>query len=260
MLWTVLLETLGIGTVLFTLRDVFHDIFHPTRTGSLSDLIDWLGSRLFGHTKFRPAIGPACLVTVIAAWVFFIGIGFALIYLPLIPNDIGAQVITGMRDRIVHALYLSFGSVATFQIFDIDLNRNWLKLVVAFQWLVGISLITASVSWLVLLYPALERMRFVAIKTLALVEVEERRGHSSLNEGLLTAMADRVLQARIDLILFPILLNFYPSDPSQTLGSALPHLLRFAEQATNSASSEALNSAGIELTVPLERFARMLTD
>jgi hypothetical protein len=56
-------EAAGTLIILFTLRDVFHDIFHPTRSGSLSDFAGKAGSRLFLRTKLRPAVGPACLGT-----------------------------------------------------------------------------------------------------------------------------------------------------------------------------------------------------
>ena len=61
MLKTVVLEFMGATLVLFTLRDVFHDIFHPTRSGSLSDFIGRLGSKFFLRTSLRPAIGPVSL-------------------------------------------------------------------------------------------------------------------------------------------------------------------------------------------------------
>ena len=38
-------------------------------------------------------------------------------------------------------------------------ETNWLRLVISLEGLIGISMITASVSWTVLLYPALARSR-----------------------------------------------------------------------------------------------------
>jgi len=258
---TAIQEILGLALIFFAFQNVFRDIFHPTRSGSLSDFIGALGSRLFVHTKLRAAIGPACLVAVIFSWVALTGIGFALVYLPLIPGEIGGQISSGTADRILHSLYLSFGSIATFQTFDIDLHRSWLRLIVTIQGLVGLSLITASISWLVLLYPALERTRFLATKTFALVEVKERCNFSVLpDEGLLRSMADRVMQARIDLVLFPILLNFYARDPSQTLALALPHLQTMAEDASKPGFSEEVRSAGTQLLIALEKFADMLSE
>lgn len=104
MFLTLLIETTGVLIVLFTLRDVFHDIFHPTKSGSLSDFIGKAGSKLFRHTRLRPAIGPASLVTVIFCWVGLITIGFALIYFPLIPTQLSPNAASWrMGDRVMQA-------------------------------------------------------------------------------------------------------------------------------------------------------------
>ena len=79
-------------------------------------------------------------------------------------------------------------------------------------------MITASVSWLVLIYPALERTRFLAKRAFVLARAAETSRLARVeNENLIAAMADRVIQARIDLVLFPILMHFYPIDQNETL-------------------------------------------
>lgn len=262
MISTVLIEIAGVGVVLFTLRDVFHDIFHPTRSGSLSDFIGAVTSKGFRHTRFRPAVGPFALVAVILSWVIFLTIGFALIYFPLFPGPIQTNSATsGLADRILRSLSISLGSLDTFQTFDMYFRPAWLKLIVAVEGLFGICLITASVSWLVLIYPALERMRFLARRTFALVRAREKSGLKRIeNDFLLIDMADRVIQARIDLILFPILLNFFPTDSSQTLAEALPHLLRIANDGSDVSCSPQLRFAALQLNEALTDFSHMLSD
>ena len=72
-------------------------------------------------------------------------------------------------------------------------------------------MITASVSWTLLLYPALARSRQFARRASVLLEVEYRSGLSIVRElgvPLLLELAQAALQYRSDIILFPVLLNF----------------------------------------------------
>ena len=65
--------------------------------------------------------------------------------------------------RASPAQLLSFpGSLDTFETFDIEPRSGWLKLVIGVEELLGLAMITASVWWLVLLYPALSRNRSFA--------------------------------------------------------------------------------------------------
>lgn len=262
MLSTILIEVIGVFLVLFTVREVFHDIFHPTQTGSLSDLVGRSASRTLRHTWLRPAVGPLALVAVIFLWAMLLSIGFALIYFPFIPREIpiesGAHSLGG---RIIHSFSLSFGALATFQTFVSGFRQSWLTLVVAFQGVIGISMITASVSWLVLLYPALERTRFLARRTFALVKAQQVSGLDQIeNESLITDMADRLIQEQIDLTLFPILLHFYPRDSSQTLARALPHLQRIANECSQTHCSPQLRFAAAQLNEALVSFSQMLSE
>lgn len=259
---TILIEIAGAIVVLLTIREVFQDIFHPTRSGSLSDVIGRGYSKWFRHTFVRPAVGPLALVSVIASWVVLLTIGFALLYFPLIPSQIatGSGNI-GLGGRMIRSLAWSLGSRDTFQTFDMGLKRGPLELLVAFEGLTGISLITASVSWLVLIYPALERTRFLAKRTFIVMRAKEASGVPDVeSDFLLVDMADRVTQARIDLILFPILLNFHPADPNQTLARALPHLQRIAKDASDPGRSPQVRFAGAQLHEALTEFSRMLSE
>jgi hypothetical protein len=76
-------------------------------------------------------------------------------------------------------------------------------------------MITASVSWTVLLYPALARSRQFARRVSVLIEAEQRSGLSIVRElgvPLLLELAQAVLQFRIDITLFPVLFNFYAAE------------------------------------------------
>ena len=92
MLHIFALESAGTMVVLFTVHEIFRDIFHPTRTGTLSDAIGRGASLLLRHTRFRYALGPFALVMVLVVWVLLLCIGFAMIYLGLYPDHFASTV------------------------------------------------------------------------------------------------------------------------------------------------------------------------
>ena len=67
----------GVAIALWTLREVFKDLFQPTGSGALSS---WIGRSFFalGH-RFPPVIrlaGPLTIVAVIGCWIFLILVSF----------------------------------------------------------------------------------------------------------------------------------------------------------------------------------------
>ncbi len=261
----MVLEISGTVLVLFTLREVFRDIFHPTRFGNLSDVIGRGMSLLLRHTRLRPAAGPLALIAVLLAWIVLLCVGFAVIYLGLYPSDFTTTAgLDSLRwtSRILHCLYFSVGTLCTFQTFDLNPRTDWLRLIVAAQGLVGISMITASVSWLVLLYPALARQRATARLLTLATEAEERTGLSpdEHDPTFLIMLEQGIVQARLDLVLFPILLHFYALTPQYTLSAALPSACRFAREATRDDQSVKVRLCGTKLQIALEDLAKTLSE
>jgi hypothetical protein len=249
--------------VLYGLSEVFRDIFHPTQSGTLSELIGKGISRAFHHTRLRPAVGPIALVTVILCWDALLVGGFALIYSGLpadqLRGSFGAMPHSLAR-RYLESLYASLGAFDTFKTFNLSEQSDWLRLVIAMEGLIGITMITASVSWIVLLYPAYARSRLFGRRVSSLLEAEKRM-HTNivaeLGSGLLIELSSAVLQFRLDVILFPILLHFYPTDESATVSHVLPELVRFTAEAGQSTQAECRLSAA-QLQVALESLAEVL--
>ncbi|HEX6772592.1 MAG TPA: hypothetical protein VF126_11245 [Acidobacteriaceae bacterium] len=260
---SILLEGGGTLLVLFGIREVFRDIFHPTASGSLSDVVGRIASRLMQHTRLRPAVGPLSLVTVIVCWVILLATGFALIYCGILPREIAGSDGGGhgFPENFVRSLYFSLGAFDTFQTFNLAPQTNWPRLVISIEGLIGISMITASVSWLVLLYPALTRSRLFARRVSSLIEAG-RRAHYDLVEELgapfLMDLAKDVLQFRLDVILFPILLNFYSSNETSTVANVLPELHQIASQALAEGTTYSVEIAGRWLQVALEDLSEVL--
>jgi hypothetical protein len=123
-------------------------------------------------------------------------------------------------------------------------------------------MITASVSWTVLLYPALARSRQFARRVSVLNEAEERSGLSVVRElgvPLLLEVAQAVLQYRIDIILFPVLLNFYAAERESTIATVLPQVLHFAREAAE-CKDTAVRLGGVQLQIALDSLAKVISE
>jgi hypothetical protein len=261
----ILLEIIGTLIVLFGLREVFKDIFHPTHSGTLSEVVGRIMSLLMRRTRLRPAVGALSLVATIVCWIATLAIGFALIYWGLAPQQLFLPADASAHPaphEFLRCLYFSLGAFDTFQTFDLHPATNWLRLVITLEGLIGISMITASVSWTVLLYPALARSRRFARRVSVLVEAEERSGLSvvrDLGVPTLLELAQDVLQYRIDIILFPVLLNFYAAERESTIAFVLPEVLRFARQAVESEDNP-IRLGGIQLQIVLDILAKAISN
>lgn len=72
--------------------------------------------------------------------------------------------------------YFSLEVMTTLGLGDLIPTTDWLRILATGEALIGFSLVTASVSWIVLLYPALGRMRTLARRALILVNAEQSTG------------------------------------------------------------------------------------
>ncbi|MGQ5635808.1 MULTISPECIES: potassium channel family protein [unclassified Streptomyces] len=172
--WLVSLA--GVGLVMVALRDLFHTLWHPTRHAGLSRLVMtgmWrLARRLRARRRVVGLVGPLAMVTVVGLWAAVIILGWAIIYWPHMP---GAFTLTpgsraAQQPTLLDSVYLSLVTVATLGLGDITPAAGWLRLVSPLEALVGFALLTATVSWVLEVYPALTRRRVLAIRLALLRE------------------------------------------------------------------------------------------
>lgn len=256
----------GVVVVGLIVWQVFSDLFHPGGTGALSD---WIGRSLFTGFKRLPRLlplaGPVALVTVIAVWVGGLIVGFALIYLPTYPDAFRTStgaVPTG-SSRLLTALYFSFETLITLGYGDIVPESKTIRFVSATEGLVGFGLLTASVSAIVLLYPALSRMRLLARGVSHLVDAERASGIPLASTGsdvALSSLARDVTHARVDLIHFPIVYYFAANDPRASVAMWVHELSRFAHEASQSDRPDRVRLAGMALDAALHEFAGILEE
>lgn len=258
-------EIVGTLITLSALREIFSDIFHPARGGNLSEWIGRCCSKTLRHTRYRSAVGPIALIAVLLSWVLLLALGFAIIYFGVYPDDFvtTSPESLALLSRAIHCVYFSLGALCTFGTFDLNPRTDWLRLIVAIEGVIGISMITASVSWLVLLYPALERQRYIARHVSLLGEAEKESGLSSVTElgaPFLLRLSRELLQVRLDVWLFPISLYFYALQPEFTLAAALPMAQRFALEGMAPEQSSEIRLAATQLNISVRELGRTIAE
>jgi Ion channel len=263
-LWTIVP---GVLIVAFAFTEIFQDLFHPTHTGSLSD---WIGRTLFRVFRRWPralsSAGPLTIVMVILCWALLQALGFALIYWYAFPG--GFRLMNRENSQSPGGgfwtmFYFSIQVMTTLGMGDVMPKTDGLRILASLQALIGLALLTASVSSIVLIYPALGRMRALARRTTILIRASKQTGIGFVSPDAAAAIADlanAVIQTRVDLIHFPIVYYFHSDHRRSSLAAALPKLLDFAEAGAHTESAERVRLAAAVLRAALEDLAALLDE
>jgi Ion channel len=235
--WTVA----GAVLVLVALRDVFDTLFHPHGAGSVSLAVIrgvWSGMRAVarGNHAVLSLAGPIAFIMVLAVWGTLVIVGFALILWPHFPEGFatGAGVDLG-SGGFDDALYLSMVNLTSLGYGDIVPVGDPLRFLGPFETLIGLGLLTASISWILFLYRVLSDYRSLSHE-ISLVEDAERDSSARLEEiepevaaGILADLTSRLLAVRDDLVHSPIAYYFHPRDARHALPVLLPRLIEVAD-------------------------------
>lgn len=268
----VFFAIVGAALVLFTLRDIFHTLFHPSGSGAIGEFLSkWIWavfrgwSRLRGNKHQLPLAGPTSLVAIILSWAVLLWIGWGLLLWPFALHGFA------FNDRLTHqskyaildALYLSIMNLATVGASDVSPQAQWLRLFAPLEALIGFVLFTASVSWVLSIYPALER-RQSAANEIALIQDSEADGKSLTHTDpeyaadLLTELKASMVTLRGDLIQFPITYYFHALDERDNFAAVLSYLYSLALRLESETDSPTLNFAAHMLVASLHDMARIL--
>jgi len=231
--------------ILVACRDIFDSLLHPEGRATLARLVSrtvWLGFRRAGG--HRPHVfamaGPVGLVAVIATWALFLVVGWAPVFLPHVED--GFRRAPGARGGdLVDALNVSLVTLTTVGFGDATPETAWLRIVTPLEALLGFGLLSASVSWLLLVYPVLSRRRSLAYEV-SLIQREEREAGVRIEEldpgaadRLYAELTSRLIAAERDFVNFPITYYFSEPDPRFSLAATAPFLLELAQRGRGNA-------------------------
>jgi voltage-gated potassium channel Kch len=264
-----LITGVGAALLLLTLRDIFHTLWHPSAGGSLSEIIIraiWRAGRRRrrrGHPK--AVTGPVALLAVIVTWLALVVLGGALIYAPHLPESFvyGPGLDPREHSAFLDAMYLSAVTVGTLGFGDLVPADPWLRLVVPAQSLIGFALLTAAVSWIVVVYPALSRRRALAVR-LSLTRRSVHDGllaepESVLGAVVLERLASEVVQVRVDLAQYAETYYFRDGPDDSALPTTIGIAVDLATQGQKSPRADVRLAARM-LDEAIDELARVLDD
>ncbi|MFF0433968.1 potassium channel family protein [Streptomyces sp. NPDC004327] len=259
------LSLVGAGLVLFVLRDVFHTLWHPTRHGGLSRLVMRAVWRLWarpGATVRRVSLaGPTGMMTVVAIWSLLVAVGCALMYWPHMPGDFSysSGLAPSSHAGPLDALYVSLVTLATLGLGDIVPTSGWLRVLAPIEALVGFALLSATVAWILGVYPALARRRALALRlshlrrSRATARALDTDGSAALIDALATAFAT----VTVDFLQYAESYYFYDGEEHISLPAQLPYATRLAAQAAQARHPD-VRVAGAALRTALDDLAGVL--
>ncbi|HEV2401481.1 MAG TPA: hypothetical protein VGS27_31385 [Candidatus Sulfotelmatobacter sp.] len=120
-----------------------------------------------------------------------------------------------------------------------------------FESIIGFGLLTASVSWILSIYPILEHRKSLA-RAATLLHSSEVRGCRRLDEvahsdvqQILMGLASQLITTRNELMQFPITYYFHEDDKETSLAGILHYLGDIADQNVNRHGGAAMGAVAL---------------
>ncbi len=265
----ILLATLaGVGLIVIALRDIFQTLFHPSGKGGISRMLAHAGWQAFRRIALRhptalQLAGPVGFLVTIASWIALLVVGWALVYWPRLPG--GFTFDPGMdpsaNTGFIDALYLSVVSLSTLGYGDITPDAQWLRIFSPLQALTGFGLLTASITWLLSIFPALSQRRSLADEVALVREMEAKAGISitrldaDTTQQMLGELTSQLVTVRSDLIKFPSAYYFHGRDEQTDLPAQMPYLLELAERAGDTDCPPGVRARAAKLRGAIDEFS-----
>jgi hypothetical protein len=238
---TALSTIVGAALVGLALRDVFETLFHPHGRGVISERIAAGVWRLMRRAARRwrdllSTAGPLSFLVVLASWILLVVFGFALILEPRMPEDFAfaSSLEPDQRSGFLDATYLSLVNLTSLGYGDIVPSAETVRLLGPVETMIGLGLLTASISWLLSIYGVLAGVRSLAREVSLVAEVERSSGvaltatepgHAAMR---LADLATKAIAVRRDIRHFPIVYRFHSRAPGSDLSLAVTDLRRIA--------------------------------
>jgi hypothetical protein len=262
----------GVFLVLVALRDVFDTLFHPHGRGVVSQGVirgTWRALRILvrGNHVALSLAGPLAFIAVIAVWGALVLVGFALIFWPHFPEGFATSkgIVEG-GGSFGDALYLSMVNLTSLGYGDIVPTGDLLRFLGPIETLIGLGLLTASISWILFLYRVLSDYRSLSHEVSLLSEAEQASGtglasiDASAAARVLADLTSRVVAMRDDLVHSPIAYYFHPRDARHALPVVLPTLIEVVEECFHARQAPALRFQAAMLRRSIEDLLGTIAD
>lgn len=264
--WVV--AVVGSLLVVVVIRDVFHTLFHPIGHGSIAPQVMkfvWWLLRLF-HPDRRIAslTGPLGIALVVLTWGALAVLGWAMLYFAQMPGGFAysSELNPAERHGVFDSLYLSLVTIGTLGFGDIVPTSPFLRLLVPLEALFGFMLLTAAVSWVLQIYPALHRRRVLALQLSTLREARRAQpdlGIDSIPTDVLTGLAAAIVEARNDFTQYGATYYFRDLEADASLAFSLEYATQLADAAEGSAHPQT-RLAGALMSAAVDSLAGLLDD
>jgi hypothetical protein len=265
--WDVVFTVLGAAIVLYGLSDIFLTLVHPHSRGRLTRGIVAGIWRVTsgGGRRARAASGPLAAISVVLAWAAIQALGWALIYLPHVPD--GFSYSEGIDPErypdVLEALYFSLVSLSTLGFGEVVPTDPFVRLLAPLQAVTGFALLTGGATWLLQLFPTLARRRATALHLTLLGRAEYPQHLLDVDPviaaSVLQDVATALASVRVDLSQSPESYYFREGEAPTSLGHALPVAQALADTAARSPQA-GVRVAGVVLDESLEDLGECLRD
>lgn len=213
-----------------------------------------------------PVAGPLLIIGTALLWVVLLVFGWALLLWPHLPG--GFLIASGLdapaQDGFLDAVYVSLVTIGTLGYGEITPRVDWLRILVPLEATVGFAVLTAVISWVLLLYGALRRRRALAREMAVYLEAPRRAevalsdiGGAAL-ERVLARLTNGLVTVREDLVMFPESFYFQSPEGRSSLARFLPSLVALTDEVERGASSPALRMENAALRIALDELAAFL--
>jgi hypothetical protein len=236
----LVLTLIGSAVILLALQDLFHTIFHPVEQGNISDWIGRMVWKLVRTTNRLSFAGPMAFVLTVLYWGISLVVGFALLYLPWLPDSFS------FASRLDPHEFASFGGAVNLSLSTlITLSSGTYSKTLLLQFIMGLEavlgfvLFTASISWILSIYPVIEHRRSLAHEANLLYRSDAKgvRRPNTISDSdlveILLGLTSQMTTHRNELMQFPIAYYFVGMDSVTTLPATLPYVVDIAEEAQN---------------------------
>ena len=222
---------------------------------------DWIARGIWKvyrvPARFRPKLlsmaGPTGMVCIVTTWGALIVVGMSLIYHTRL-----AMFVPQLEPlRPIHRLYftslnISFAGLTTSSSGFLPV-AEWLRMAVTLESVFGIAILTASVSWVLSVYPVVEGRSSTAQHAISLAESERETGiefftlpASQVSETLLS-LAAQLTTIRNQTVQFPIAYYFAVQNKKASMARAIHYIDALSKKACEESRAPEVRIAGYML-------------